>query len=185
VNNDEPFKLRVLHALTECIKGVTPANGYTYDLADYDADDGGSPMERVFRGRPWFGDTDPIPMVSVLEPVEEADFLFIPAVDDASGTYDWPLLVQGFVNDDPMHPTDPAYRLMRDVRRRLLAEKKRKAPGRQVLDPLGSRAFDLPNCRVNELRVSSGKVRPADDVSAKAYFWLVVTLNITEDGEEA
>lgn len=174
----------MLRALTDCIKEVTPDNGYTFDLADFDPGDGAM-MERVFRGRPWFGDTDPIPMVSVLEPVEEADFLFVPATDDPSATYDWPLLVQGFVNDDPMHPTDPAYRLMRDVRRRLLAEKKRTAPGRHVPDPLGSRAFGLPNCRVNEIRVSTGKVRPADDVSAKAYFYLVVTLNITEDGEQA
>jgi hypothetical protein len=185
VNNDDPFKLRVLKALTNVIKEVTPANGYTFNLADFDPGDGvDSP--RVFRGRPWFGDSDPIPMVSILEPIEEADLLFTPGPDDTSGSYEWPLLVQGFVADDPDHPTDPAYRLMRDVRRRLVGEKARPATDRpNQLDPLGSRQFNLSGCRVSDLRVSTGKVRPADDVSAKAYFWLVVTLTITEDAEQA
>ena len=184
MNDGEPFKLRVLRALTDAIKDVTPANGYGFDLSDFDPGDGAM-MERVFRGRPWFGDSDPIPMVSVLEPVEEADYLFTVPSDDASGSYEWPLLVQGFVNDDPVHPTDPAYRLMRDVRRRLVREKKRRKPGMNTTDPLGTSQFGLPGCRVTDLRVSTGKVRPADDVSAKAYFWMVVTLTVTEDAEEA
>lgn len=184
MNAGDPFKLRVLQALTTCIKEVTPANGYFFDLSDFDPGDGAM-MERVFRGRPWFGDTDPIPMVSVLEPIEEADLFFAPPPDSASGTYDWPLLVQGFVNDDPTHPTDPAYRLMRDVRRRLVREKQRKVPGRHTTDPLGTSQFGLSGCRVTDMKVSTGKVRPADDVSARAYFWMVVILTITEDAEEA
>lgn len=184
MNNGEPFKLRVLHALTDCIKEVTPANGYTFDLADFMAADDVM-TARVYRGRPWFGDTDPIPMVSVLEPVEEGDLFFVPPPDDSTGSYDWPLLVQGFVNDDPLNPTDPAYRLMRDVRRRLAREKLRKKPGMNTTDPLGTSQFGLPGCRVSDMKISTGKVRPADDVSAKAYFWMVVTLTITEDAEEA
>ncbi len=184
MNNNMPFKLRVLHALTDIIKEVTPANGYTSNLADFDPGDGVM-TSRVYRGRAWFGDTDPIPMVSVLEPSDESDYLFAPPPDDSSGSYDWPLLVQGFVNDDPMNPTDPAYKLMRDVRRRLVREKQRKLPGRNTTDPLGTAGFGLEGCRVTDLKISTGKVRPADDVSAKAYFWMVVTLSITEDAEQA
>lgn len=185
MNTDDPFKLRALYALTDCIKEVTPANGYGHDLSDFDAGDGAK-MARVFRGRPWFGDTDPIPMVSVLESVDEADYLFTLPPDDGSGTYEWALMVQGFVNDDPLHPTDPAYRLMRDVRRRLVREKKRRMAGRQGLtDPLGSSEWNLPGCRVTDMKISTGKVRPADDVSAKAYFWMVVILTVSEDAEEA
>lgn len=184
MNNGEPFKLRVLKALSDIIKEVNPANGYTVDLSDFDPGDGAM-MARVFRGRPWFGDTDPIPMVSILEPIEEADYLFTPAADADDGSYEWPLLVQGFVNDDPQHPTDPAYVMMRDVRRRLVAEKRRKKVGMNTTDPLGSSEFGLPGCRVTDMRISSGKVRPADDVSAKAYWWLVVTLSVTESAEEA
>lgn len=185
MNNDEPFKLRVLHALTACIKEVTPANDYSHDLSDFDPGDGAM-MPRVFRGRPWFGESDPIPMVSVLEAIDEPDYLFAIPPDSEGGTYDWGLLVQGFVDDDPTNPTDPAYRLMRDVRRRLVREKTRKMPGRQGLtDPLGTSQFDLPGCRVTDMKISTGKVRPADDISAKAYFWLVVVLTVSEDAEEA
>ncbi len=184
MNNGDPFKLRVLHALTDIIKEVTPDNGYVSNLADFDPGDGVT-TARVYRGRAWFGDSDPIPMVSVLEPVEEADLFFTVPDDDTSGTYDWPLLVQGFVNDDPLNPTDPAYKLMRDVRRRLIREKARRKPGRNTTDPLGTAEWNLAGCRVSNLKVSTGKVRPADDVSAKAYFWMVVTLTITEDAEEA
>lgn len=184
MNNGEPFKLLVLRALTACLKEVTPANGYTSDLSDFDPGDGVQ-SERVFRGRPWFGDSDPIPMVSVLEPIDEGDYLFATPADTGSGSYEWPLVVQGFVADDPAHPTDPAYRLMRDVRRRLVREKLRKKPGMNTTDPLGTSQFGLPGCRVTDMKISTGKVRPADDTSAKAYWWLVVTLAITEDAEEA
>lgn len=185
MNTGDPFKLRVLHALTDIIKEVTPANGYGHNLADFVARDR-SPMSRVFRGRPWFGESDPIPMVSVLEAPDEAEYLFTIPPDDGSGTYEWALVVQGFVNDDPMNPTDPAYRLMRDVRRRLAREKKRRVPARQgMTDPLGTSQWNLPGCRVTDLKVSSGKVRPADDISAKAYFYLVVILTLTEDAEAA
>lgn len=184
MNNDDPFKLRVLYAVTNCIKEVTPDNGFTFDLADFDPGDGVT-MERVFRGRAWFGDSDPIPMVSVLEPIEEADFLFTTPPDDSSASYEWSLLVQGFVNDDPVHPTDPAYRMMRDVRRRLVREKRRKAPGRNTSDPFGTSTWNMPGCRVTDMKVSTGKVRPADDVSAKAYWFLILTLTVTEDAEEA
>lgn len=186
-NQTTPFKLRVLHALTDALKEITPGNGYASNLADFNPGDGG-PMSRVFRGRPWFGETDPIPMVSVLEHVDEADPFFDGPADGNTEAYDWPILVQGFVNDDAANPTDPAYKLMRDVRRRLVREKLRRSPGstgRHTTDPLGSLTWNLDGCRVIDLKVSPGKVRPADDVSAKAYFYMVVTLTITENAEEA
>lgn len=184
MNNGEPFKLRTLHAVTDCIKEVAPANGYVSDLADFDPGDGAL-QSRVFRGRAWFGVSDPIPMVSVLEAVDADDDLWTPPADSASSTFDWPLIIQGFVNDDPENPTDPAYRLMRDVRRRLLKEKKRTVPGRHTTDPFGTSLFGLPGCRVTDMMVSTGKVRPADDVSAKAYFHFFLTLRVTEDALEA
>ena len=67
-----PFKLRVLRAVTATLKTITPANGYFYDLSD-DTDPDALHPTRVFRGRAWFGDNDPIPMLSVLEGVNPAD----------------------------------------------------------------------------------------------------------------
>ncbi len=178
-DEDAPFKLRVLRSLTDVIKSVTPVNGYVSDLADFDPGDG-TDMPRVFRGRPWFGDNDPIPMVSILEGTTPADDLFDEPADCESGEYDWQILVQGWVHDDPVNPTDPAYVLMRDVRRRLIREKTRKKPNSHIPDPFGSSTFGFPGCAVTKLRVGSGVVRPADDVSAKAWFWLSLTIRIVE-----
>lgn len=176
----EPFKLRLLKAITDAIKEVTPANGYVFDLANFDPGDGVD-QERVFRGRMWFGESDPLPMVSVLEGVDPADEVAEPpSVNAVAAEYDWPLIIQGFVNDDPAHPTDPAYRLLADVRRRLIAERKRKTADHDP-DPFGMGTGK--NC-VTGLRVGAGVVRPADDVSAKAWFWLTLTPRIIENAED-
>ena len=178
-----PFKLLVLHALTDTLKTITPANGYVVDLSDFDPGDGAT-MERVYRGRAWYGDTDPLPMVSVLEGVNQADDVYEPQVDTTTGEHDWQVLVQGFVADSPTHPTDPAYFLMRDVRKRLAKEKRRLKPNRQgIFDPLGASLFAPKGCGLVNITIGPGVVRPADDVSAKAYFWMSLTLRIVEDAE--
>ena len=177
-----PFKLRVLRAVTATLKTITPANGYFYDLSD-DTDPDALHPTRVFRGRAWFGDNDPIPMLSVLEGVNPADEVAEPQRTNPKAAYEWPILIQGFVNDDPVHPTDPAYLLMADVRRRLAVERERKIPGSQSQsDPFGMGAAG-PN-RVVALDIGPGVVRPADDVSARAYFWLLITLTIVDDASQ-
>lgn len=169
-----PFKLRVLTALTDAIKSISTTDGYLHTLADAN----GEP--RVFRGRQWFGDGDPMPMVSVLEGISPADEVAEAPVDTNTGEYDWPILVQGFVKDDPVNPTDPAYRLLADVRRRLAAERKRRLP----TDPTEPDILGLGASgknRVVRLTIGPGVVRPADDVSANAYFWLTLTLRIIDN----
>ena len=175
-----PFKLRVLRALTDGLKDITPANGYVSNIADFDPGDGHM-KSRVFRGRAWFGDDDALPMVSVLEN-DAADAIAPSPAESPTTEYDWPLLVQGFVEDDPENPTDPAYVLLADVRRWLSAERRRKAPGSNMPDPLGL-GINGKN-RILGLRVGPGVVRPADDVSAKAYFWLTLELRVTDNAAE-
>lgn len=172
----DPFKLQVLYALTDALKTITPANGYQYDLADF-VDDEGVTMERVYRGRAWFGDSDPIPMVSVLEAGDPFDPVVEFPSDAAMNADDWNLNVQGFVHDDKKHPTDPAYRLLADIRKCLAQQASRKL-GRQP-DPLGLGSPSNPN-RVVQMRFGSGTVRPADDISAKAWLWIPVQLRIVE-----
>lgn len=174
----EPFKLVALYGLTNALKEITPANGYVNDMADFD--DGGVTQERVFRGRAWFGESDPIPMLSILEGANPFDIVVEPPETGATAEYDWLLTVQGFINDDPTHPTDPAYRLLRDVRRRLAVEKRRILPGtRSQPDPFGLGNSAAPN-KIISLSFGPGIVRPSDDVSAKAWFWLSVTLRIID-----
>ena len=183
---DDPFRQRVLNAITAAIKEITVANGYKVDLAD-DLDPDAEHPERVFRGRAWFGDTDPIPMISVLEAPDEAEeFIDEPFDGKQEGGW-WDLFVQGFVNDDPYHPTDPAYVLLADVRRRLLLERRRKHQvHRNQPDPFGMGVASSGGSgnAVLGLKVGKGTVRPADDVSAKAYFWFRLSVQIIEDGEK-
>lgn len=174
----DPFKLRALKALTASLKQITPANGYVSDLADFDPGDGVA-MPRVYRGRAWFGESDPLPMLSVLEGVSPGDEVAEPPVHTPTAEYDWEILVQGFVADDAANPTDPAYVLLADVRRRLAEEAKRKLPG----DPTESDIFGLgagSRNRIVNLRIGPGVVRPADDVSAVAWFWLSLTLRVVD-----
>jgi hypothetical protein len=174
----DPFKLKALKAVTAALKEITPANGYVNDLADFDPGDGVM-TSRVYRGRLWFGESDPIPMLSLLEGQDPAEDVAPPPVNTPSAEYDWDLIVQGFVDDDPANPTDPAYTLLADVRKRLLAERKIRTAQHDP-NPFG---LGLGKNRVVDVRVGPGVVRPADDVSAKAWFWLRLTLRIFDNAE--
>jgi len=159
----DPFRLRVQKALTEAFQQITVANGFRTDL-------GGS----VYRGRTLFGDDDPLPMVSMLEePIAPEANLSPDVGTSASG--DYVLMVQGFVVDDKDNPTDPAHVLLADVKKRLVELK--------LDERLGDRVFRFGPKANTVVSVSwdGGVVRPADEVSAVAYFWLRVTLDLAED----
>ena len=176
----DPFRLRVLKALTGSLEQITVANGYNHDLT-----------KRVFRGRDLFGgEDDPVPMVSILEPPLPIDQLVAPPLATNS-TGDWDLLLQGFVDDDLRNPCDPAYLLLADVKRRLAIEKARTISnipglvGRGTADPfgMGTNKNAVSNI-VKEIVIGPGVVRPpGDGISDKAYFWLNITIKIAEDIE--
>lgn len=181
MTDSAPFRLRLATAITDGIKAsVTPGNGSRFDLSDFDPGDGVM-AARVFRGRQWFGDNDPIPMVSLLEGVNPAEETSVFPIDAAAGEYEWALLVQGFVADDPAHPTDPAYWLERDVRRAVKAMTTMRKNGGRSPDPFGISTWGLPSgFGVMQATVGIGVVRPADDISAKAYFWFPLRIRIVE-----
>lgn len=184
-DHEDPFRLRVLKAICETIKGVTVANGYQHDLNDWSVTENGETItkSRVFRGREWFGDNDPLPMVSVLEHPRALDANMAPdGGQDRVG--EWDLLIQGFVKDDPENPTDPAHRLVADVIKALAGEVDRPMPGAMGR---GRNLFNLgyrEPC-VFKLAIGSPIVRPADGVnSSQAFFWLTLTLTLAEDLEK-
>lgn len=161
-----PTRLRVLRALTAAIGEIHPDRGYQTDLgpsAEF-------PRGKVFRGRILFGEGDPIPMVSILEvpiPPEQ-----LPSAPDSSLLKGpWELIIQGFADDDAENPTDPAHVLMADVTQRLAVEKER------------NRDFQLFGMgdTVTNLSIGVGVVRPPDELSSKAYFWMPLRLEIAED----
>jgi len=154
-----PFRLRVLRAMTDKLKTITPANGYNYDLSD-----------RVFRGRLMYGDGDPVPMVSILEAPLPEDPKATPAGGD-TWKGPWRLFVQGWVDDDRENPTDPAHFLMADVKRALAEARKGMIRGG---------VFGIS--RVTGLIIGENVVRPAEEhVNEYANFLLVVTLEIAEN----
>lgn len=171
--NTKPLRLRILEAITAALKEITPANGYKYDLS-----------ENVFRGRMWYGEDDPLPLVSILEeplPINQYMAGQGPRGDGSESKGSWALMIQGFVEDDKFNPTDPAHYLLADVKKRLAIARKRSvsahAHNRYNLLGMGG--------AVENLIIGAGVVRPPDyDVSSKAYFWLTITLTVVEDLED-
>lgn len=173
-----PFRARVKHALCACLEEISPVHGFRSDLTEFVHEDG-QPMKRVYRGRAFFGDNDPLPMVAILERPDPNDPLADPPLGARKQSYEFNLIVQGFVEDDKSNPTDDADILLSDVKMRLARERDRKDPTGKLPDPLGFGPRGAN--RVEELSFGAGVVRPADEVSSKAYFWLGVTLKVIED----
>lgn len=168
-----PFRLKVLRQLTDLLKTVTPANGYESDLSDY-SDSAGRLTERVFRGRDVFGASDNLPFISILEDFR-ANALDHASGGDTGAKSDWKILIQGFVQDDPVNRTDPAYVLAADVQKAIIKARK----DRYNLLGLGG---DMP-C-VSAIKMEAPVVRPADsEVSTTSYFFLSLTLTLVEDLE--
>ncbi len=179
----QPFSLRVLKALTACLKDITPAEGYAADLSDFEVTENGDTLtkSRVFRGRDQFGFNDPRPMVSVLERPDALEQV-LGTDEDTSSTGEWGLLVQGFVTDDRENPTDPAHFLAAEVIKRLVKEKARRDPSTGSPDILGL-GYREP-C-VTGMRFGRPVCRPADgEVSDVTFFFVPVWLTLVEDLED-
>lgn len=160
---DHPLRLEIQVRLAEVLKEIDGTNGYVSDLSG-----------NVFRGRLYYGDESPIPMVSILEVPIPLDQIPPPETSTAQSGQ-WELIIQGFIDDDRENPTDPAHVLMADVKKRLAIERTKSAS----LTP-ESGILGLGNAVIN-LHIGAGVVRPPDDVSSKAYFWLTITLDLCED----
>lgn len=150
-------RLAILKRLTEHLETITKDNGYDHDL------DG-----RVLRGHLVIGDRE-VPLVSVLEsfnpdrePSEAGGHIERQQKDH------WILLIQGWAQDDADNPTDPAHGLMADVKKCL----SRIIDQRDPAHLLGGLVIDA--------RIEPGVVRPPDETSAKAFFWLRMQLDVTE-----
>jgi len=163
---NEPYRLRLLKRMTAALHEINGEDGgYFNDLRPTEE----TPI-KVFRGRVVFGDKDPLPMVSLLEAVLPGE-QYPGAPDNPNRHGPWDLMVQGFVDDDFDNPTDPAQFLLADVVRRLALERNNVYRGTGI--------FGFQN--ITRLDLGVGVVRPPDEISAKAYFWLPITLILAED----
>lgn len=168
----KPLRLRIQEAITAVLATVPQTYGDTETLDGH-----------VFRGRAIFGDDDPLPMVCLLEDVDEKLQTPTP-VGGKTTKFPWTLLIQGFTEDDRLNPSDPAQELMALVRQRLMQEcvkAQGTSPNRPPVSAAGQGPFGFGNV-ITEVRMSPGVVRPADEVNGKAYFWFKLTLEIVENG---
>jgi hypothetical protein len=88
------------------------------------------------------------------------------------------LLLQGWVEDDEDNPTDPAHILMGDVKKALAKINKGPHPIRGIQEQHA--AYQLGGL-VTRIEIEPGTVRPPDELSAKAFFWLRAAAGFAED----
>lgn len=159
----DPIRLKCLKGVTSALERINPANGFAADLRG-----------AVFRGRVFFGSDDPIPMIALFEPpvTEPRDQ---GGKQGTVSTGPWALIIQGFVKDDKLNPLDPAYELAADVLTVLAEERARtKADGRTA-DMFGMGGF------IQKMTIGNPIVRPSDEISPTAYFWITLDLTVIED----
>lgn len=177
----DPFRLRVLKALTDALKEITPANGYEFDMSDAIVTEDGQTgtIPRVTRGKVIFGDNDPLPNIVILEQPQPLDQQPT-QTNNPVATGPWDLLIQGFVTNDVHNPLDPAHRLMGEVKAILAKEKLRTSPINNSPDYLG--LGDRKSNVIVGFSIGPGSVRPADGVTNDtAYFYLTLSLMVTEN----
>ena len=141
--------------------------------------DNGRVVITVGRGRRYYDENDPLPLVSILEEPFSFDEELAPATGQSqSDPYE--LIIQGFVREeDSNNPTDGAHVLLADVKRRLAILKADEEFRRRRMFRLGNDANTVVS-----LNWDGGVVRPSDEVSAVAHFWLRVSFGISEDHDD-
>ena len=164
-----PLRLEVHKRLTAVLEEITVANGYVSELTG-----------KVFRGRAIYGESDPLPMISILEvpiPIDQRP----PPGDSTYSTGGWEIMIQGFAADDRENPTDPAHVMLADVKKRLAIERKKLSWGPAQGPASGILGLGRT---ITNLQIGPGVVRPPDEISAKAYFWLTVEFELAENLED-
>ncbi|WP_288959820.1 hypothetical protein [uncultured Sulfitobacter sp.] len=165
----DPDQLRVVKALAEHVEGINPEQDdcdveYDFDLTD-----------RVYRGRSVITAEDAESAVSILEAAQNYN---VPETEPNFGHGQVLLLVQGWPEDDKEHPSDPAYRLMAEVRQRLSMIVQEKDNGRGPLYP----DIHLLGGEITSLKIGQGVVRPPEDgVSRLAMFFIPVLVKFKMD----
>lgn len=163
-------KLNVMKALTELLQTVVPVPGvHDFDLSN-----------AVFRGRAVFSDTsDPVPLVSLLENLRPSDSRYAGYGKTGIRT-EFEIIVQGWVKDDKVNPTDNAYELLFVVENKLA----------EVINNGSTSAFPSVSSNPNymlggmieSMSIGDGICRPPDpQVSSKAFFFLPITVVITRE----
>lgn len=161
-------RLNVLIALSDLLKTITPANGYTYDVST-----------AVFRGVSRFGDESPETMISLLE-APKPDYGSFAGENNGHRKEEWNLLLQGWCPENAENPSDNAHEMMWDVEQclnRVIAVNTRNG------NPLYPEHYMLDKT-ISSFAFGPGVVRPATEgISNRAFFYLPVRIGlVTRNG---
>lgn len=156
-------QLTILKRLTDHLKGITPDNGYDFDLS-----------ENVFRGQARFGGDQPLPFVSILESLRPDPRPVGAGSERLLREEIWELLIQGWVDEDRELPTDQLYQLKGAVEKRLA----------EILVE-GSPVYRLGGNLIAGLRIGPGVVRAATPQvgGAEAFYlplFVTFVMNLTD-----
>lgn len=171
---DQSYRFTVLQRLTALLQatiGVLDAAGNPVDMGD-----------KVFRGRMNFGDSDPLPCVSIIE-ATRPEHGFSAGTNDEVRAGRWPLIIQGWVKNDPVNPTDPAYGLAAAIEQqlgRVIATDRQGEPLYPDDYMLGP-GDDARDRLIVKLGFGQGVVSPPrEQVSTNAFFFLPVWVELAE-----
>ena len=159
-----PLQITILEAIRAALGEIVAGPEYHFTI----------PAANVFIGRAQFDDSDPLPLISILEvpiPPEQLE-LSRGGPNVLAGR--WELFVQGFIKDGPKASrflTQDAYRLKQDVLTRLLKE-------REKLDVVGQPEGLFGVRNIEDINVGRGVVRPDDERSGVCFFWTPLTINL-------
>lgn len=160
----EPIQMTILKAIRTSLGGIVAGAQYFNTITE----------NQVYIGRAQFDDSDPLPLISILEvpiPPEQMPMSRGGAVILAGK---WELFVQGFVKDGAKSErflTQAAYELKQDVVTRLLEE-------RRKLDVVGQPQGLFGVRNIEDIQVGRGVVRPDDERSGVCFFWTPLTINL-------
>lgn len=167
-----PRELHVLNLLKAHLEGITPTEDNPSTLAPYKFD---LTQEAVFFGRRLFS-KDEVPAVSMLEKPVPEDLVFADT-ERLIGHGPWTILLQGFAPEDKDNPTAPAYELKAEVISRL-------AMILAVKQDTGLPRFPdvyLLGKMITGMTIGQGVVRPPDEVSNTAYFYVPLVISMKTD----
>lgn len=156
----------IVKAIADHLKTVTLANGYAHDLS-----------ANVFIGKRTFGDTEPMPAVTLLE-IPDIQIPGTRPESSASQIGEWEFFVQGFIKaTDPLNPTVDAYNLMADVTKALS----------DILNPENNpRHGSSPNAiymiggKITRFEIGGFHVRQSDEAPSQSNFYLRIRTQVVE-----
>ena len=140
----------ILKRLTTLLEGVTPANGYDFDLTG-----------KVFRGKLVFGAQEATPFVSIVEFPRPDTAPIEGGAERLKRLEEWELQVQGWTKTTQANPTDELYGLKGAIEHRLA----RMMAVDNINKPLYPEDYRLGRI-IDRARIGPGVVRAATPQTA-------------------